>query len=174
LSRITTRRELDFGAGLWYGWTMQEVIRKNQKELQEIFRKEGVTLAYLFGSHARGTTHHFSDIDIGVLLDRDISKDAYFDKTLKLIGELGHVFRTEHVDVVVLNQAKPFLRYQIIFGGKLLFEKNAAIRIFYGNNAMKEYQDTKHILQLSLNAMKERIKRGSFGINPRSAYGPRS
>jgi len=159
---------------LWYGWVMQEIIQKNQKELQEIFQRGGVVLAYLFGSQVRGTTHHFSDIDIGLLLDKDISKDAYFDKTLELGGKLEHIFGTEHVDVAVLNQAKPFLRYQVIFGGKLLFEKNAAIRIFYENNVMKEYQDTKHILQFSLNAMKERIKRGSFGINPRSAYGPRS
>jgi len=153
---------------------MLKIIEENRGELQEIFQKEGVVLAYLFGSQVRGTTHHFSDIDIGVLLDKSVSKNEYFDKTLKLMGDLSRVFQEEHVDVVVINRAKPFLRYQIIFGGKLLFEKNTATRVLYENNVMKEYQDTKHILQFSLNAMKERIKKGSFGINPRSPYGPRS
>ena len=153
---------------------MLKIIEENREKLQEIFHEEGVVLAYLFGSRARGTTHHFSDIDIGVLLNKSIAEDDYFDKTLKLMGELGRIFGTEHVDVVVLNRAKPFLRYQVVFGGKLLFEKSAATRIFYENGVMKEYQDTKHILQFSFNAMKARIKKGSFGINPRSAYGPRS
>ena len=152
---------------------MLKIIEDNRKELQEIFRKEGVVLAYLFGSQVRGTTHHFSDIDIGVLLNKSIPQNTYFDKTLKLMGELGHILSTDHIDVVILNQAKPFLRYQVVFGGNLLFESNAATRIFYANSVMKEYQDTKHILRFSLNAMKERIIKGSFGINPRSTYGPR-
>lgn len=153
---------------------MLKIIEENREELQEIFQREGVVLAYLFGSQVRDTTHHFSDVDIGVLLDKSIAEDDYFDKTIRLMGALSRLFRIEYVDVVILNRAKPFLRYQIVFGGKLLFEKNTARRIFYENRIMKEYQDTKHILQFSLNAMRERLKKGSFGINPRSAYGSRS
>lgn len=151
---------------------MLKVIEENREELGKIFQKEGVVLAYLFGSQARGRTHHFSDVDVGVLLDKSIAQNDYFSKTIKLMGELSRLFHRERVDVVILNRAKPFLRYQVVFGGKLLFEKGAATRVFYENQTMKEYHDTKHILQFSLSTMKERIKKGSFGINPRSAYGP--
>jgi len=153
---------------------MQKIIEKHKKQLEQTFRKEGVVLAYLFGSQARGATHHFSDIDIGVLLDKEVPEEQYFDKALKLAGELEGELQTKRVDVALLNRAKPFLRYQIVFGGKLLFAKNRAAQIFFENRTMKEYDDTKHILQFSLNAMRERIKKGLFGINPYSAYGFRS
>ncbi len=153
---------------------MEDIIAKYEKELTEIFRREGVVLAYLFGSQARGATHHFSDIDVGVLLDKSILRETYFDKVVVLLSELGRVFGRERIDIVILNRAKPFLRYQVVFGGKLLFEKDEGTRVFFENRTMKEYQDTRHILQFSLNAMKERMKKGFFGVNPRSAYGTRS
>ena len=97
---------------------MQEVIRKNQKELQEIFRKEGVTLAYLFGSHARGTTHHFSDIDIGVTFESISSKEAFQFRS-RISGN-----SSDDIDIQVLNELPPKIKKSVEANHKILYEQN--------------------------------------------------
>ncbi len=152
---------------------MEKLIRKNLKNLEKIFEKEGVVLAYLFGSAAKGKIHRFSDFDFGVLLNKKIQPDDYFDKRLKIASEIGRLLRTDYVDIIILNKAKPFLKYQVIFSGKPIFIKNRGIQILFENQTMKEYQDTKHILKISLEAMVKRIKGGTFG-QPSKIYVPRS
>ncbi len=130
-------------------------------------------MAYLFGSQAKEKAHHFSDFDFGVLLSKKIKPDEHFDKSLKIAIEIGRLLKTDYVDVIILNQAKPFLKYQIVFSGRPIFIKDKGIQILFENQVMKEYQDTKHILKTSLEAMIKRIKEGTFGQPPK-IHVPRS
>jgi len=75
---------------------MENLIKKHQIELERIFKKEEVILAYLFGSAARKKVGPLSDIDIAVLFSEKVKKDDYFDKRLKLAeGSQGfHIPKT--------------------------------------------------------------------------------
>ena len=44
----------------------------------------GVVLAYLFGSHARGQAWAHSDVDVAVLLDNHPDDDRCFDMRLEV------------------------------------------------------------------------------------------
>ena len=79
----------------------------------------GVVSAYVFGSHAAGRTHRESDIDIGVLLDRNIypTRQARFEVRVRLLSDLGHALRTAAVDLVVLNDAPPHLVRRVMVDG---------------------------------------------------------
>jgi len=152
---------------------MGNLIEKSRENLEKIFKKEGVILVYLFGSRVRERVHHFSDFDFGVLLNKKIQPDEYFDKSLKIATEIGRLLKTDYIDVIILNQAKPFLKYQIVFSGKPIFIKDRGVQILFENQVMKEYQNTKHILKTSLEAMIKRIKEGTFGQPPK-IHVPRS
>jgi uncharacterized protein len=145
---------------------MKDIFLQYEKELKQIFEQEGVVLAYLFGSQARGTTHYFSDVDIGVLFGKTVRPEAYFEKGLILSGTLSSLLKNNHIDIVILNTAKPFLKYQVAFGGKQIFAFDKTIQTFFENRVMKEHENTKHILEFSLQAMKKRIKTNSFGKLP--------
>lgn len=45
-----------------------EVIELVRKAALEMRRRFDVRAVYLFGSHVKGTAHHWSDIDVGIFL----------------------------------------------------------------------------------------------------------
>jgi predicted nucleotidyltransferase len=87
----------------------------------------GVASAYLFGSVAEGRSHRESDVDVGVLLDRDVfpSDAARFDARLRLIGQLSAALGRD-VDVVVLNDAPPQFARRVVTTGDRFVEHDAA------------------------------------------------
>jgi hypothetical protein len=78
-------------------------------------RVSGVVSAYLFGSVAEGRAHRESDVDIGLLLSRDVypQPSDRFEARLRLIGLLRAVVGRE-VDLVILNDAPPLLARRIM------------------------------------------------------------
>lgn len=111
----------------------------------------GVASAYLFGSHAEGRAHRESDVDVGVLLQRDrypTSKDR-FDMRVRLSSELISVVHCNEVDVVILNDAPPLLGRQIIYG----------IRTFVGDpEADHDYVRDVQILAADLEPWLRRLR----------------
>jgi predicted nucleotidyltransferase len=83
----------------------------------------GVVSVYLFGSHPEGRAHRESDVDIGVLLDRETlsSSRARFDARIDLIGALGGILERNDVDLVILNDAPPELGARVVTEGKRIF-----------------------------------------------------
>jgi predicted nucleotidyltransferase len=78
-------------------------------------RPRGLISAYVFGSVAEGRAHHESDVDVGILLDRQIYPRPLdrFEEKLLLIGHLRAALRRD-VDVVILNDAPPQLARRIM------------------------------------------------------------
>jgi len=94
--------------------------------LAETFRRLGgigVVSAYLFGSHASGRSHRASDVDVGVLLRRDVYPTARerFDARVRLTAELVAGLHQNAVDVVILNDAPPGLGRHIVSAGRRVF-----------------------------------------------------
>ena len=78
---------------------------------------------YLFGSRADGRVHWESDVDVGVLMDREAlsTRRERFDFALRLGAELGSALSCEHVDLVVLNDAPPLFARRIVTEGRRVF-----------------------------------------------------
>ena len=78
----------------------------------------GVLSVYVFGSIAEGRAHAESDIDLGVLFDRNVYPDdrSRFEAQLDLRRYLSPASVGREVDVVVLNDASPVLGRRIIRG----------------------------------------------------------
>jgi len=87
--------------------------------MEKIFKKYGITAAYLFGSQASGKTHAKSDVDIAVRF----SKKLTLKKTLLLANELSTIFKKE-IDIVDLDNAPLSLQFRIFKARKLLYAKN--------------------------------------------------
>jgi predicted nucleotidyltransferase len=88
--------------------------------------REGAVAAYLFGSFADGRAHRESDVDIGILLDRQrfATAAARFDERMQLTGRLRGAVDRE-VDLVILNDAPPQLGRHIMMTGRRLFANDA-------------------------------------------------
>jgi predicted nucleotidyltransferase len=82
----------------------------------------GIVSVYLFGSVAEGRDHRESDVDVGVLLERQAypTDSDRFDARIRLITEFSDAVRRE-ADVVILNDAPPQLARAIVVRGKRVF-----------------------------------------------------
>ena len=98
-----------------------------------------VVFAYLFGSLATGGLQTpMSDIDIAVYLNQNAVE---FECRLKIIGRLSDVFRTDDLDVVVLNYANPALIMNILKDKKILVDKEPFVRHRFESMAFRQYFD---------------------------------
>lgn len=78
--------------------------------------------AYLFRSHATGSPHRESDVDVAVLLREAGAGGARsrFDERLRLGAWLSAELREPAVDLLILNDAPPMLAARVVTEGKPL------------------------------------------------------
>lgn len=97
---------------------------KLEENIRVYFRdKKEVIAIYLFGSHAKGKARPLSDIDVGILLDkndRNFLKQRRKDYTI----ELGRALRKD-IHPMILNLAGEELLKQIFSKGKCILINDA-------------------------------------------------
>lgn len=112
-------------------------------ELHCFFEEEKpVLVAYLFGSVAKEAAGRLSDVDVGVVISRDYG--LTLDYHLHLIVKLSRIIRRE-TDVVILNEASPLLRYEVIRCGKVLYCRDEGERVAFEERTLDEYLDMNRI-----------------------------
>lgn len=108
---------------------------------QKQLKKLGIVAVYLFGSRARGNTGPLSDYDVGILFNERVNSSKYFDLKLQLISDFCHFFRTNQVDVVILNTASSLLAMNVISEGKILHCSDREYLIAFETHTMNAYFD---------------------------------
>jgi predicted nucleotidyltransferase len=126
-------------------------------------RQPDVRLAYLFGSHGRGTANALSDVDVAVLLDGQLSPLAQGEAHVRLMGDLMSLLRCDDVDVVVLNRASLLLRHRVLRDGRLLFAAHEQDRVHFAEDTLWRYLDHRYMYDVLDEAMVARLREGRFG-----------
>jgi uncharacterized protein YutE (UPF0331/DUF86 family)/predicted nucleotidyltransferase len=98
------------------------------KLLQGYFKKESeVSMAFLFGSQAKGLAGDSSDWDVGVYFTPreylELEKEDIYPGESKIWADLVDILQTD-VDFLVLNRARPSLVFSILNSGFPLFVKD--------------------------------------------------
>jgi hypothetical protein len=138
-------------------------LARYQPALREYFEAlPDVTLAYLFGSQARGQAWAKSDVDIAVLLAGRPDDERCLDVRLEIIGGLMDLLTINEVDVLILNQAPPALRYAVLRDGILLFCRDDQVRIRFYVRVLNAYLDFKPVLARHRQAFLERARKGAL------------
>ena len=119
-----------------------------------------IKFAYVFGSIARGDHGPASDIDVAVFLDRRISSFAF---RLRMIETMMRELGTDRFDLVILNDAPPVLKYEVVRQGRVIKE-NKKRRVEFEAKSLGEYLDTAYLRETQQAYLKEQLKQGgSFG-----------
>lgn len=101
-----------------------------------------VEFAYVFGGLTGPEIRPLSDIDIAVHLDRNADfVEAKFD----ILGRLSEIFKTDEIDLVILNKAPLPLSMRILSNNKLLVDKKPFVRHAYESLTMREYFDFSYL-----------------------------
>lgn len=124
-----------------------------ENTLKEFFSgKEGILCAYLFGSIAADKDNLYSDVDIAVLYGDSVAPSEYTDKQIDLSVELSRLL-DRNVDIIILNNAGPYLKFQVIKGGIRVYEEPKRNNRAFEARSMLEYFDflpVKNMLEASL------------------------
>lgn len=131
------------------------------KRLTECLCKYPVIIAYLFGSEAKGTSGALSDMDIAVLVDRNIDKSERFDLRLRLSNELSSSMN-KRVDFVVLNDSPVQLSYEVIKHGKLIFCKDKSMKVDLEVEILSKYLDRRYFDKRHAELVMEKIALRGF------------
>ncbi len=104
---------------------------------------DGIEVAYLFGSRARGNAHANSDLDLAVIyspkLDapgREEMRRALLARLEQALGKLG-----ERADVVDLQHAGAALGFRILRDGVCVHVRDEALRVRTAARIMRRHDD---------------------------------
>lgn len=121
-----------------------------------------VRLAYLFGSVAKGRAGALSDVDVAVLVDRDVlARSEGYDYEAGLATSLMGALRFPKVDLALLNAAPSLLRFMVVRDGILVREREEGLSIAFRVEAIRDYVDFEPARRIQ-----RRYLRESLGLPP--------
>lgn len=122
----------------------KDAILKIPEIVKVVSNDEDIIALYSFGSLAKENLNPLSDLDFAVLLTLRLAKEQRFDRHLSLIGEFNRVFKTDEVDLILLNDTPLRFVYQIQKQGKLLFCRDRTDLGRFNEYVVKMYLDFKY------------------------------
>lgn len=128
--------------------SIDDMVKKLEKSLS---LQSDIVLVFLFGSFVRGDITSFSDLDIAIFFTGDID----FYRVNDLREDISEMLGVE-VDIVVLNNASPVIKMQVLKKGTLLINKDQRAYNEFFVNTVKEYDDLKRTRK----EIEEKILRG--------------
>ena len=133
-------------------------IEISLEKLSPIFKREGVLLAYLFGSLAskeKPCARARNDVDLAVLTS---GQPAW-----RLWDVITDTLGTDRLDLVDLRQASPVLRFEILRTGKPIYVSDEAIKADYELATLHEYRDTAPMRRNQAEVLRRRMAEWSRG-----------
>lgn len=131
------------------------MLHLNKTRLKEIAYLHKITLIILFGSEVSGKSSKDSDLDLGILFDKPPSHV----KEEKVLEDFIHLFRTDRLDLVVLNYASPLLLFQVATKGKSIYEKPKGNFLKFSLTAYKRYWENSKFRRLKEGFLEREIMR---------------
>ncbi len=122
------------------------------ENLESLFEKGEVLLAYLFGSLAeegKRSPRPVDDVDLAILPKE---RPAY-----ELHEALADALGTDRLDLVDLRRASPVLRYEVLRSGKPIYISDESIKERYELDTIHLYRDTEPMRRRQGVVLKERM-----------------
>lgn len=124
-----------------------ERIDKLTNKIKSFFSKEqNIAAVYLFGSYGTEYESKFSDIDLGIVFMPGAM--IGLQDELDLEARLSLYLKTDSIDLVNLNKAPLYLRFQAITEGNLIYEKDYIATSNFIENTYRYYFDYSYHLKI--------------------------
>ncbi len=121
-----------------------------------------VRLVYAFGSAARDTAGPLSDIDVAVLLQAPPT----WDEGRELRAAVAAL--DPRFDLVLLNEAFPALRFEILTGGRCLLARDPREQAEFEITSLSRFLDFQPVRRVQQEYLRARVeeRRGSAPRSP--------
>jgi predicted nucleotidyltransferase len=139
---------------------MKDLNQEVHKIAPTVFEGTPVAFAYLYGSYAKGLSHPFSDLDIGVFvenLDIKACLDLELSLALRFDEVLSHTVQSE---VRALNHLPLVVKGTILGEAEVIYSRNEDKRIEFETQVRRAYFDFLPVIQHYQKAVKEKVLSG--------------
>lgn len=137
-----------------------QVSESKMKELtQALKRIRGIQAAYLFGSQAKRSAGSLSDVDLAILIHRQLAPAVAHEVGLAAFQAITRILERNDVDLVELNQAPTILRYAATAHGRPLFVRPGRDTHRLRFRIMREFEDFRSYLERRRRALKRELSR---------------
>jgi predicted nucleotidyltransferase len=124
----------------------KEDLRKNLSEIVDFMNRDrNVLFAVIFGSSVKECYKNSRDLDIAIYF-RDPPQGLEY---LSYVNELSDLAGRD-VDVVILNNASPFLRHQVMKHGVSVLIKDREIYTNFRERTISDYDEYKYVSGLNI------------------------
>ncbi|ABB15046.1 type VII toxin-antitoxin system MntA family adenylyltransferase antitoxin [Carboxydothermus hydrogenoformans] len=122
-----------------------EKVNKVFPDIDKVFARYGskIVVAYVFGSYRRGEIRPLSDIDLAVLLDRNLSKTERLEIQIELLDDLIEFLGTEEIDLVILNDVPLSIQYGVLKDKKIVYYSDKQKLVDFEADVVLKYLDIK-------------------------------
>ncbi len=131
---------------------MSKLISEIQEaidEAVEIISKElSISFILLIGSHAKEEQGPMSDIDIAIYIDPQKHVRNSLTSSLKLGVYLEKKLKREDIDIVVLNDALPTMKFNSINANVILYMQDEGVYEDFFVRSLSEYYDYSEFLEV--------------------------
>jgi len=121
--------------------------------------KQEVVAVYLFGSRARGQEKKLSDVDLGILLERNVLS-AQNDLRTTYLVELARILRKD-LHIVIMNGAGEGILAQVFKHGKCIFQRDPRTLARFKTASYSMIAEFGHLRAMMEKAMVSRILGGT-------------
>lgn len=137
-----------------YSWKGDNNLERNIEKIDKLInkikcffsKKQNIAAVYLFGSFGTEYENKFSDIDLGIIFMPGVLMGLQDE--LDLEARLSLYLKTDNIDLVNLNKAPLYLRFQAITDGKLIYEKDYIATSNFIENTYRYYFDYSYHLKI--------------------------
>ncbi len=157
MARLTARTPPDILAPMSSREQVLEAVRA------ALAGRDAVLEAYLFGSFARGEEQPHSDIDVAVYVDAGARSKSALGLDAEIAAELMQALGSNHVEVVLLNEAPPLLYHRVLRDGIRILSRDLRATSVREGRALSRYCDYVPQLAKIRAAHEARRARGEYG-----------
>lgn len=134
-----------------------KLIKRIKSEIKQLDFFEELQLVILFGSRAREEAKDDSDLDLAFLLNLGFfERINVIDFRINIANRFSELTGIES-DIIVLNSAKPLLKFQVLKYGELIYVNDDFDYASYFSKSLKEYFDFNYYKKYHYQKMRERL-----------------
>jgi len=130
---------------------MSKLISEIQEAINEsvemISKELSISFILLIGSHAKEEQGPMSDIDIAIYIDPEKHVRNSLSGSLKLGVYLEKKLKREDIDVIVLNDALPTMKFNSINANIILYMQDEGVYEDFFVRSLSEYYDYSEFLE---------------------------
>ena len=128
-------------------------INKLKPAIKRLAEKYQLSLVLLFGSQASGDVHKESDIDIGIMPNKNLT----FEQEINLAAEFFNV--SNKIDLTNLRKAPPLLLKKVIENCQVLYQISPSEFSVFEVYALNRHKEAAPLYEMHFQSVKDFAKR---------------